>query len=551
MHHFRFESAVDGRERDKTDARERGLGLDGLPEGEAFHVRQIDVEHDELMRLAIARGALQFGQRFRARGGECGGDARVRGIFVQRFSQKGVARHEEHAQVLQSHGRFGRRRRRRRGLYRDGEPESRAAAGFALETDLTAHHLHELLADGEAEAGAAEAARGGAVGLGERLENLFLLLGCDTDAGVAHFATQFEDAFAVGLDAHAQLHAAGFGELHGVADEVEQHLPQTSRIAAQRGGEVRGDEAGQFDLFGMRGGGEQLHGIFDDLADAEVDLLERQPAGFNLGEVKDVVEQLEQGVRAVAGGLGEIILLRLQFGGQQQIEHADDAVHRGADLVAHRGEELRLEPRALESLIACEGEIVLGVLERSDVARDADDAREVTGAIARGNFGDGGPDARAVQRRLLLDLVHHRLAGDDDAVLVLLELARTFERMEIVVGLADDIVRVLQADALGQRFVAKDETRVGVFEVDAVGHIVHQRPQQVTLEVEFLLQLLVFGDVPEHPLDADGFAFGVSQCGLDEPHVEVAAIGIGMSLECLIVDPAAHHALIVAPVFGS
>ena len=49
-------------------------------------------------------------------------------------------------------------------------------------------------------------------------------------------------------------------------------------------------------------------------------------------------------VVALLGGRGRRL--------EQQLGHADDAVHRRADLVAHVGEEVRLEPRGLGRLVA-------------------------------------------------------------------------------------------------------------------------------------------------------------------------------------------------------
>ena len=49
------------------------------------------------------------------------------------------------------------------------------------------------------------------------------------------------------------------------------------------------------------------------------------------------------------------------LGGQVAVEgelgHADDAVHRRADLVAHVREELALRPARLHRLVACIGEV--------------------------------------------------------------------------------------------------------------------------------------------------------------------------------------------------
>jgi len=60
-----------------------------------------------------------------------------------------------------------------------GEPEGAAGArgGVAYHSDLAVHQPGELLADGEAEPGAAVAAGGGGVGLREGGEELCLLLG--------------------------------------------------------------------------------------------------------------------------------------------------------------------------------------------------------------------------------------------------------------------------------------------------------------------------------------------------------------------------------------
>jgi hypothetical protein len=53
-----------------------------------------------------------------------------------------------------------------------GEPEGAARAGHAAHADFAAHQLRQLLADGEAQAGAAVFAGGGGVGLLEGLEQL-------------------------------------------------------------------------------------------------------------------------------------------------------------------------------------------------------------------------------------------------------------------------------------------------------------------------------------------------------------------------------------------
>ena len=80
--------------------------------------------------------------------------------------------------------------------------------------------------------------------------------------------------------------------------------------------------------------------------------------GLDLGQVEDAVDQLEQVPAVPEHRLEELALLRIDLAdafGEHQIGEADDGVERGAQLVAHVGEELALEPG---------GALQLGVLGR-------------------------------------------------------------------------------------------------------------------------------------------------------------------------------------------
>jgi hypothetical protein len=61
---------------------------------------------------------------------------------------------------------------------------------------------------------------------------------------------------------------------------------------------------------------------------------------FDFGEVQDVVQNLQQVLRAGFGGLEQVALLVGERGVLEQVQHAQHAVHGGADFVAHVGEEL-------------------------------------------------------------------------------------------------------------------------------------------------------------------------------------------------------------------
>ena len=66
-----------------------------------------------------------------------------------------------------------------------------------------------------------------------------------------------------------------------------------------------------------------------------------QLAGFDAREIEDVVEQAEQGACRLLGLVGMVGLARLQGALPQQLEHAQHGVHRGADFMAHVGQEVR------------------------------------------------------------------------------------------------------------------------------------------------------------------------------------------------------------------
>ena len=82
--------------------------------------------------------------------------------------------------------------------------------------------------------------------------------------------------------------------------------------------------------------------LIEDGVELELARVDVQLTGFDLGKIKDVVEHIEQGAGAGVQFADVVFLLKIQRGGRQQVDQADDAVQGGADLVAHVGEETRL-----------------------------------------------------------------------------------------------------------------------------------------------------------------------------------------------------------------
>ena len=99
--------------------------------------------------------------------------------------------------------------------------------------------MYQALADGQAQAGAAELARGGDVRLAEGLEKARKHLGRDADAGVAHLEAQRHALACARLFGHGNGDLAVPSELDGVVAQVQQHLAQSRRVADQRGRQFR------------------------------------------------------------------------------------------------------------------------------------------------------------------------------------------------------------------------------------------------------------------------------------------------------------------------
>ncbi len=88
------------------------------------------------------------------------------------------------------------------------------------------------------------------------------------------------------------------------------------------------------------------------VAQVERNAVEHQLASLDLGEVEDLVDDPQQVVGGFLDGVQVVQLTWRQLAFLQQMGKAEDAVERGADLVAHVGQELRLDAAGLEGLLA-------------------------------------------------------------------------------------------------------------------------------------------------------------------------------------------------------
>ena len=219
--------------------------------------------------------------------------------------------------------------------------EAGALAQLALQRDDTAHHVHDVLGDGHAQAGALHLVGHRILGPAEGLVNVLLERFAHADAVVgdgelvAGIVAAAEDLLHIQRDA-----AAMAGVLDRIGQDVEQYLPQAGGVAFH----ILVEQI--VDLYG-----ELLvpqHGLLADHAVHLRDLLGHAEgldvqgglAAFDLAHVQDLVDEVQQ---MPAGGF-QLVNVALQLARVLQVVfhqagQAHDGVHRGTDVVRHVAQE--------------------------------------------------------------------------------------------------------------------------------------------------------------------------------------------------------------------
>ena len=213
--------------------------------------------------------------------------------------------------------------------------------------DLAAHHLHQLAADAQPQPGAAVGARGRRVGLAERLEQPRGGAGARCRCRCRRPRSARAGRARVGSPSVTRTVIPPWTvNLTALETQVGQHLLEAEAVADDLPRRAALDERAQLEPLAARVLGQQLDGGVDRLGEVELGVLELELAGLDLRQVEDVVDDRQQRVARRADHPRVAALLLGQLGVEQQLGHPDHAVHRRADLVAHVGQELRLQLRS-------------------------------------------------------------------------------------------------------------------------------------------------------------------------------------------------------------
>ena len=179
------------------------------------------------------------------------------------------------------------------------------------------------------------------VALFKRFEQAGLLFGCQSGAGIADLETDQQQVGAIFDDPAAQQDLALLGEFDGVADEVENDLPQPIAIAMQRRRQVVGIDD-QLEILCCCALAHHVGDAEQHAVEREIDVVQREFARFDLGQVENVVDDAKQVLR----GIADLVQPRQRLGiadlAAQQVVEADDGIHRRADFMAHIGQKSAL-----------------------------------------------------------------------------------------------------------------------------------------------------------------------------------------------------------------
>src|SRR5229473_6145577 len=92
------------------------------------------------------------------------------------------------------------------------------------------------------------------------------------------------------------------------------------------------DARDQFEAPRMGAHAQRLNRLFNQLIELEAGLLKTESSALDFGEVENIVDELQQRVTVVLHDAQELLLMLIQIAFGKQYRHAQDRVHRRADL---------------------------------------------------------------------------------------------------------------------------------------------------------------------------------------------------------------------------
>ena len=141
-------------------------------------------------------------------------------------------------------------------------------------------------------------------------------------------------------DAHRHLPPGG--ELDGVADQVDEDLPQPHLVADHRIRHLVRHADGEIESLAPHFGSDDIDRLSEAPPWRERFCFDAELSRLELGHIKDIVQNPQEGAGRTLGRFQILPQQRGEVFFQGEMEHAEDAGHRRAQFVAHVDEELVL-----------------------------------------------------------------------------------------------------------------------------------------------------------------------------------------------------------------
>src|SRR5258706_12790583 len=206
---------------------------------------------------------------------------------------------------------------------RQRETELRSFTGAAGYFDLAPHQFHYLFRNSEPQTGTTVRARGGGIGLNELAKQMGQLVFSDADPRVLDGKPEYRVGGLLRWALDADVDVASFRELDRIARQVNQDLPDSSRIADYAARGVGRIPRNKIDPLFRRPRRQQFRDFFHRHAEVEADRLDGHLTCFHLREIQNVIDDAEQRVSRLTNRLRIVSLLHRKRRAQQKARQAD------------------------------------------------------------------------------------------------------------------------------------------------------------------------------------------------------------------------------------
>lgn len=139
-------------------------------------------------------------------------------------------------------------------------------------------------------------------------------LSWNADAGIFHRESQGNGVVGLVHQVDAHVDFPGGREFQRITDEVQQRLPEPDRVAAEAAWNRTRHVAGEFKAFPLSRSGKEFHGVIHRVLKIKVQLFQLEFAGFDFGEVEDVIDDREERLAGLLNGAREVALPGIEGG---------------------------------------------------------------------------------------------------------------------------------------------------------------------------------------------------------------------------------------------